>query len=237
MQELDIQALFFMLLKRIKWILGLTLAGAVLFGVYSQFFIPETYRSQFQMYVSNYTVREDVAGTSSSSIAASQAMVQEYIVVLQNDLVMNKVAENLETRGYHLSNKQISQATSLSSEGETAMLSVKVTTTDPKLSRAICLAIADEAPDMLQEVMKIGSITVMAPAKTGERVGPAVLRNTLVGALIGFVLCCAVILVIQLMDNTVTDEKNLKKRMDVIVLGSVPSFQLDKKGGRFRGKK
>ena len=90
MQELDIQAIFFVLVKRIRWILAITLAVALLFGVYSQFFMPETYRSKFNMYVSNYTDRSDVAGTSSSSIAASQAMVQEYIVVLQDDKIMDR---------------------------------------------------------------------------------------------------------------------------------------------------
>jgi len=236
MQELDIQAIFFVLVKRIRWILAITLAVALLLGAYSQFFMPETYRSRFNMYVSNYTDRTDVAGTSSSSIAASQAMVQEYIVVLQDDKIMDKVAANLKSRGYRMTNKQIVNAVSLSSVDETAMLSVSAVTTDPKLSRAICLAIADEAPDLLQEVMKIGSIEVMAEAKMGERVGPAVVRNTIVGALIGFFVCCAVVIVLYLLDNTVKDEKNLKKRLNVIVLGTVPSFQLKGKGGRFRGK-
>lgn len=234
MQELDIQALFFVLLRKVKWILGITLVGALLLGAYSQFMMPDTYRSKFQMYVSNYTNAEDAVGTSSSSILASQAMVQEYIVVLQNDLVMDKVSANLRARGYMMTNKEISDLMSLSSEGETAMLNVEVTTTDPKLSRAICHAIADEAPALLQEVMKIGSITVMAPARTGEKVGPAVLRNTVLGGLVGFVLSCAVVILLHLMDNTVTDEKNLKKRIDVVVLGTVPSFQQKSKGGRNR---
>ncbi len=236
MQELDIQALFFVLLKKVKWILGVALVGAVLFGSYSQFMMPDTYRSKFQMYVSNYTTAEDVVGTSASSISASKDMVQEYIVVLRNDLIMNEVADNLKDRGYKLTNREISSAMSLSAEGETAMLNVSVTTTDPKLSRAICHAIADEAPTLLQGVMKIGSITVMAPAKTGEKVGPAVMRNTVLGALIGFILSCVVVIVLHLMDNTVTDEKNLKKRMDVVVLGTVPSFQQKSKGGRNRAK-
>lgn len=236
MQEIDIQALFFVLLRKIKWILGFALAGAVLFGAYSQFMMPDTYRSGFQMYVSNYTNAEDVVGTSSSSILASQAMVQEYIVVLQNDLVMDKVSGNLKARGYMMTNKEISDVLSLSAEGETAMLNIEVTTTDPKLSRAICHAIADEAPALLQEIMKIGSITVMAPARTGEKVGPAVARNTVLGALLGLVLTCAVVIVLHLMDNTVTDEKNLKKRIDVVVLGTVPSFQQKNKGGNNRAK-
>ncbi len=232
MQELDIQALFFVLLRKIKWIIPITVIGALLLGGYSIFFVPETYRSQFQMYASNYTDASTAVGTSSSSILASQAMVQEYIVVIKNDLVMGKVAENLSSRGYDLTNEEIVESLDLSAEGETAMLNVSATSIDPKLSRAICRAIADEAPPLLQEVMQIGSIKVMAPAKIGEKVGPSVLRNTIIGGLLGFVLSCAAVIVFYLMDNTVKDEKNLKKRMDVVVLGSVPSFQKKKKGGK-----
>ena len=54
MQELDIRAIVSALLSKIKLILLATVVLALAFGLYAKFFIKSTYRSEVQLYVSNY---------------------------------------------------------------------------------------------------------------------------------------------------------------------------------------
>ena len=52
----------------------------------------------------------------------------------------------------------------------------------------------------------------------------------IIGAMIGFVISCGIVLVLFLADNTVTGERELKRRLNVTVLGEVPSLVPKQKG-------
>lgn len=233
MQELDIRAIVSALLSKIKWIILSTVILALAFGLYAKFFIKSTYRSEVQMYVSNYTDLATAPGASTSGLTASQVLVNEYIVILKHDDVTTRVAAQLREQGegYVMTNGAISGAVSMSSVDETAMLKIIATTTDPDLSKAICDAYAAVAPAQLKEVMEMGTIKPMGDeAKLGTKVGPNVLKKAILGGALGFVFACAIVLVIFMLDNTVTSERELKRRLNVTVLGEVPSLQPEKKG-------
>ena len=233
MQELDIRAIVSALLSKIKWIILSAVVLALAFGLYAKLFVKSTYRSEMQMYVSNYTDLSSAQGASTGGLSASQVLVNEYIVILKHDDITSKVAAQLREQGagYVMTNGAIKGAVSMSSVDETAMLRITATTTDPDLSKAICDAYAAVAPVQLKEVMEMGTIKPMGDeAKPGSKVGPNVTKNAVLGGVIGMVLACAVVLVIYMLDNTVTGEREIKRRLNVTVLGEVPSLQPDKKG-------
>ncbi len=233
MQELDIRAIVSALLSKIKWIILSVVLLALAFGLHAKLFIKSTYRSEMQMYVSNYTDLATAPGASTSGLSASQVLVNEYIVILKHDDITSKVAAQLRKQGvgYVLTNGAINDAVSMSSVDETAMLRITATTTDPDLSKAICDAYAAVAPAQLKEVMEMGTIKPMGDeAKPGVKVGPNVTKKAILGGVIGLVLACAIVLVIYMLDNTVTGERELKRRLNVTVLGEVPSLQREKKG-------
>lgn len=237
MQELDIRAVIGALLSKLRWIVISTVVVALAFGVYVKFFVKSTYKSEVQMYVSNYTDIATAPGASTSGLSASQLLVNEYIVILKNDAVLSQVAAQLREQGegYVMTNSAIRGAVRMSSVDETAMLNIAVTTTDPDLSKAICDAFAAVAPAQLKEVMEMGTIKPMESAKPGVKVGPSIPKNAILGGAIGFVISCFIVLLLYMMDNTVTSERELKRRLNVTVLGEVPSLQPKKKGEKKNG--
>lgn len=238
MQELDIRAILFALLGKIKWIVLSTIVFAIAFGTHAKFFVDSTYRSEVQMYVSNSNDLTNTAGASTGGLSASQTLVNEYIVILKHDEATSKVAAQLREQGdgFVMTNGAISSAIAMSSVDETAMLKITATTTNPELSKAICDAYAAVAPDLLKVKMQMGTIIPMGEeAKLGAKIGPNVPKKAVVGAVVGFVLACAIVLVIYMLDNTVTGERELKRRLNVTVLGEVPSLQADKKGEKKNG--
>lgn len=232
MQELDIRTLLSVLMQKLKWILTVTLILAILFGSYTYFLVADTYRSSFSMYVSNITTVLEGQAISSSGLATSQALVQEYISLLQTDLFVDEVAANLRRQGYVLTNKTIRSIVSMEQMDDTALLELSVTTTNPQLSKAVCDAFAQVAPVKITEVMEMGTIKQTSTPAIGVKVGPNVARNVVLGGLLGFVLAYGVFLLFFLMDNTISDERELKRRLNVTVLGSVPSVQTGRKAGK-----
>ena len=232
MQEVDIRVLFTVLMRRLKWIVTATVIAAIALGSYTYFLVADTYRSSFSMYVMNVTTIQEGQAISSSGLVVSQALVQEYIALLDTDLVIDEVASNLREQGYVMSSRAIRNTINMSQVDDTALLEISVTTTNPRLSKAVCDALAEVAPVKIKEVMEMGTIKETSQASTGVKVGPNVVRNTMLGAFLGFVLSYGLLLMVYLTDNTISDERELKRRMKVPVLGSVPSVQPDRKAGK-----
>ena len=189
------------------------------------------------MYISNFTQVDSNTYASPSSLTASQTLAGEYIVILKNDLVLNEVSTRLARQGYTVSAEKIRNALKMAPEDNTAMLNIAVTTTNPNLSKAICDALASVAPTKLKEIMQMGNVTVMAPAKKGVQVGPHLIKNTALGAMAGLAIACAVVLITYITDNTVSDEREMRRRLNLTVLGEIPSVQPTKKGGAVNARK
>lgn len=237
MRELDLYTVIQILLRKIKWLLIAAIVGAVLLGVGSKLFISATYQSKFQMYISNFTQVDSNTNVSLGALNASQTLAGEYMVILKNDLVLNEVSARLARQGYTVNATEIRNSLKMSSEDGTAMLNIAVTTTNPNLSKAICDALANVAPTKLKEIMQMGTVTVMAPAKKGVQVGPRLAMNTVLGAVAGLAIACAVVLIGYMTDNTVSDEREIRRRLNLTVLGEIPSVQPTKKGDAVNARK
>ncbi len=231
---MNMRTLASILRRQIRWILAAAVAGAVLAGAGSKLLIGSTYESGFQMYVSSYTSYSRVDTSTNGAaggLAAAHTLAGEYTVILQNDLVLSEVSERLVRQGYAATASQIRKALKVSSVKDTAMLDITVTTDDPNLSKAICDGLADIAPGKLKEITQMGSITVMAPAKKGVKVGPHAIANAALGFVIGAAVVCIVAILRYLTDTTVSGEQEIRRRLNLTVLGEIPGIRPGKKGG------
>ncbi len=239
MQELDIRTAVLVLFEKLKWIFLVAIIGGALLGSYTKFMVADTYQSSCSFYVMNISKAENNQSISSGTLVASRALVQDYMAILKTSKVINQVSAALNQNGYRMTNGAILRTINMQSNEDTSLLKVTVTTSNPQLSKAVCDALAQAAPKAIKEVMMgMGSIAILDNAQTGVRVGPNVARNVVIGGLAGFVLSYGLFLVLHLLDNTVHDEHELKNRLNVTVLGSVPTLDnvRAKKGGKNHGR-
>ncbi|MBQ9859531.1 MAG: hypothetical protein IJO76_02495 [Clostridia bacterium] len=241
MQELNLKTLVDVLLQNLKWILIFGIILAVLFGGYKEFFVEDSYASTCSMYVMNLTTTDNgtastTAGISSTGLTASQQMVNEYIALLKSNMIIDDVAVILHQQGYDLTNKQIRATLRMSSKDESALMEIRATTSDPALCKAICDAIMATAPAKIKKVMlNLGSINPVDSANLGTRVSSGSLRTAFIGGVIGCVLAYGLFLLLNMLDNTIKSEQDIRIRLNVPVLGSVPDLHpgqsSKKKGG------
>lgn len=235
MKELDLRVLWDLLLRNLRIIILFVAVVGIIFAGLTMMFQEETYRSRCSMYVMNIT-QDSASGTtgiSSNGLDASQRMVNEFIAILRSDSVIGEVAKQLKEQGYNYSVPSIKNMVGMSAVNETALLQISAITPDPNLSKAVCDAIQTVAPQKVQAVMLgIGTITVVDRAERGDRMPANTMRNGLLGGIIGFALSYGIFLINHLLDNTIKDEKDLKTRFNVNVLGVVPNFSpnVDKRG-------
>ena len=91
-KEIDLVELLGALLKRIKFIIFITVLFGGLAFSYAKFVLPLQYTSNISMYVKNSdnNANDQVA---IGDINASKSLVSTYIVILQNDAVIDKIGD------------------------------------------------------------------------------------------------------------------------------------------------
>ena len=93
-QEINLAEIFFLLLSKIKFIILLTvLAGGALF-CYSKFWLPLKYTSSVSIFVKNSNQNDSQTATA-SDLTAAKSLASTYIVILDDDVVYDRVSEML----------------------------------------------------------------------------------------------------------------------------------------------
>ena len=224
---LDLKELFYLCRKRWKWISSCTLAGFLVLFIVSTFFLPKKYTSTVDLYVNS---KDTVNGsTDINTINASQKLVNAYIAVLQNENILEQVAEQLSES---VEVDQLRGMLSMKSVNNTEVLQISAETKDPEFSAEICNTIASVAPTELQRVVKAGSVEVVGPARPNyNKTSPNRTLLSAAGLFLGLAISLGVVLVQFLLDNTVKGEDDLRQKFNVPVLGEIPSFDSNPKGG------
>lgn len=236
MKELDLRSFFTVLLHNMRLIIVVAVAMAVVFGVATGLLTKDTYSSRCSAYIMNISKEYDdgsYTGISANGLDTSQKLVDECIVMIKSNRVMEEVADRVNDAGFDVTATDVRASLSMTAVENTALLRIVSTTEDPKLSTAICEVLLETGPVIVEDAMnELVSITPFDEPDKGTKNSPLVLRNAILGGVFGLLLICGMILIRYLMDTTIKDEKDLKNRFNVNVLGVV----LDTSGTLDRGK-
>ena len=228
--ELDLRALFSAMVKK-AWLIVICafLLGALTLG-YTALLVTPQYQASVIMYVNNSTTTNESNNyISAADLATAQRLVLTYVNIIKSDTVLSKVAKEA---GLNLSPATIRSMMTSASIDETELFQVVITSPDPELSARIANAIAEVAPDAISEILDGSSAKIVDYAKvpTG-RSSPSFTENTILGALVGALLAIGLIVIQMLLDVRIKSEDDLAKISQVPVLGSIPDFTSQKKGG------
>lgn len=240
-KEINLGDILSLIIKNIKIILVCVIIGGMGSFIISYFFISPKYISNTSLYVNN---KESQSGNALniSDLTASQKLVNTYIVILKDDEVLNKVVERLfqeysvedldkyiglsEENGKSvLRTDSIRKMLTLTAVDNTEVLKIEAETKNAELSAKICSIISEEAPSVLQRIVKAGSVEVIGkPVIAFEKSSPKIKLNCLIGLFLGFIVAIGFIMVRYMLDRTIKGEEDLKELFDVPVLGEIPDF-------------
>lgn len=105
----------------------------------------------------------------------------------------------------------------------TRIITIDVQDEDPYLACEIANALRTIAADTIQNVMNIEAANVFEEANIPENpVSPSTMRNTLIGAILGFVIAVAAILISYLMNDTIRTSDDVERYLHLSTLGTIP---------------
>lgn len=222
--EIDLVELFYVFLNRI-WLLVICMAigGAAAFA-WTACFIKPVYKTSAEIYVVSASNNSVVNLTD---LQIGNTVKTDYMELMLSRPVLEKVIESLNV------NKTVSQIrsmVSITNKTDTRILQITATSTDPQLATDVANELATQSILLLPEIMENEPPNLVSTALFPTApAGPSIVKNTLLGAILGFVLCGAVLVVIFLSDRSFKGADDMQKYFGMMPLAVVPTVQFETK--------
>jgi capsular polysaccharide biosynthesis protein len=223
--SIDFVSLFELLLSKIKMIILVVLIFAVIGALVSSQVLVPKYTASVTFYVNNNknSVSQNL---TYSDLSAASMLVPTYIELIKSKSVLKTVEEKINT-GY--TSDELAQMISAKEQGDdTQLMVLEVTNSDPENAYLIANAIADIAPTKIVELMDGSSVKVVDYAELPtEPTSPNVPKNTVMAAVLGFVLSVGIVLLRYLLETSIKGEDDIKRMFpEIPVIGIVPEITI-----------
>ena len=215
--EIDLLDMAYMLLEHWHYLLVCLLAGAVLLNAYAFFGIEPTYESTSKLYVVSAS---DDSVVNLSDLNLGTSLTADYEELMLSYPVLNRVIDELKL---DMTYDELKDLYTLNNPSDTRVLQITATTTDPQLSMDLAETMAEVAVSYLPETMSTLAPNIAQHAKLPEhKAAPSYMKFTLMGGLLGLILCCGVLIVRYLMDDTIHTAEEMEKYFGLVPLTSIP---------------
>ena len=223
-QEKDFVQIDIMLLLRRIWsqklIIVLTTlvftAGALM---YSLFIATPKYNSTTRVYVVNQ--KKDNQAITTQDVQLGTLLVKDYKeIILSNSVMSDVVAKNK----LQITPGELAKKISVDAPKDTRIISITVTDKDPQKARDLANAVREVSADKIKEVTKIEDVTTLEQAEAAlTPSSPNVFKNSVLAALLGFILAVGGVVLIELMDDRIKRPEDIEETMNLVLLGVIPS--------------
>ena len=210
------------------WLLLLTV---ILAGVF--FF--RAYRSYQPVYTASatFTVESDTSSLYSSTSylnerTASQ-IVNTFPYILSSSLLQDMVAEDLGV-------DTVPGSISVETLGSTNMITVLVTSSDAEDAYLVLESVIEHYPEVAESVIGEVKMNMLDTTDIPESASnpPSFRRSALKGALVGVAISFVILLIYAFTRNTIHEEDDFKKMLNVDCICAIPQIVFKKRGKEFR---
>ena len=252
--NLSLKDLLNLIWKNLSLFIALAVLGGTIGFSLAKWAITPKYTSSFTMYVNGGKDSNDSRSLNLNEINAAQKMVNTYIVILQDNDVLQNVANQLSkeyskeflqqylsyvntAEGSQISVGSLKKLISLSAVNNTEVLQISAETPNAALSAKICSIISNIAPDVLTQVTKAGSVEVISkPSVATSPSSPKVSRYLLIGFAAGLFIAALIVFLREILDNKLRSSENLTTKYEnIALLGVVPNIDSKKRKGGYYG--
>jgi capsular polysaccharide biosynthesis protein len=196
----------------------------------------ERYTARSTLYIGSRTIDPDTRDLSADRANALDRLVLTFGIMIDSEPV---AARAIELTGAQTSPGALVAATTTAAEPATQLLYIDVVDSDPAVARALANGLADAFVEAVQDFEpgtttgEEGDIPVL-PAYIFERArlptepeSSGLLKNLLLGGLLGLAVAVAVVLLLDYLDVSIRTPDDAERLIELPVLGVIPSLGSD----------
>lgn len=214
--EIDLLEIFALLKDKIVRIVGIGVILAALAGIGTLFLLRPQYESTSKLYI----VGESNSIMSLTSLQAGSQLAQDYIHIVESRPVLEKVISNLNL---DMEYEDLLDIITLDNPSDTRILEVSAKTDDPYVAKEIVDEVGKVSADRIKSIMGVEPPTTVEYGHIAdEKSSPSLIKNTALALVLGIAGSSFIIIVIYLLNNTISSEDDVEKYLGLNNLGVIP---------------
>lgn len=220
--EIDLLQLAKALWHKAWAIVLVTLITAAMAFAGTKLFITPLYTASAMMYVNNSSISVGSTQVNLSDLTAAQSLVETYMVILKTRGTLEEV---IKEANLPYDYEQLSGMIEAGAVNSTEVFSISVTSASPEEAEKIANTIAELLPNRIADIVEGSSVRIVDYAVVpSKKTSPSLSKNTMLGAVLGFMLSCGVFTVLYLLDDVVHNEDYIRVTFDLPLLAVVPDL-------------
>ena len=213
--EIDLKELFFEVVAEWKKIVISTVLAAVIMYVVSAFIMTPQYQSTSKLYLMKS------GGISSiTDLQLGTNLATDYMEIIDGRPILDQVIKNLSLE---MNYGELKEMITFVNPTSSRIIEITVTHPEPETAKAIADEIADVAATYIEEKMDQDKPSVLQYGYVADGpVSPSVMKNSVLGALVGAFLAIAIIVITYLLNDSIMTPDDMERKIGVKVLASLP---------------
>lgn len=217
--RIDLKKGFYLIRGKMVLLLALAFVAAAVGYAVAALLVTPQYSANADMMVNN-SVQTNESAITNSDVTASSSLANTYSVILKSHTLLEKVISRLQLDETY---DQIAQRVSISAVDDTQIIRISVRDKDPQRALAIANEIVALAPETISNTVTAGSVRVVDAAWTSSvPVSPNKERYAAAFGLAAFAIGVLVIVLKDMLHDTIISPEEAKRAFDAPVIGIIP---------------
>ena len=235
MEELDLKELFFMFWNKKLEIILITLMFVAVGIGYSYFFVKPEYTSTTSLVLaqSSSSGQTGDGAISATDLTMNSKLVSTYSELIKRKAILGQVCENLNIPESNI--QELRGKIKVNSAKNTEIIEISVTNKDPNKAAAIANEIAKVFGEKIVEIYNISNVYLLDRAEANAVPSNINhMEDVVIFAFIGLVIAAVYVLIANMLDNTIKTEQDVEATTELLVLSSIPNYDVEIKSKRVR---
>lgn len=227
---IDLRQLFEIVRRNLLLIVAVTVLFAAGGYLGTTFLITPQYEASAMLIVNSREGQQLQGSVTNDSLNSAKQLVETYSVILKSDTVLDQTIEDLNLP---LTYDQLAAKVSITAVNDTQVMKITVQDADVNLAKDIVSNIVEQAPDVIINTVKAGSVEVVSDASANPNpVSPSKSRNTALAGILGCILVVGILFMKSLFNNRIMTESDISQKLALPILGVIPDSALGDNGSR-----
>jgi len=239
MEELDLKELFLIFWNKKFEIILITLIAMLIGVVYSYFYVVPVYKSSTKLVLAQSTTQQTEVNAdgaiTQADVTLNSKLVSTYSEIIKSKSVLREVVNSLNIKG--VTEGSVKGSTSVQAIKDTEVIQITVQNLDPNIAAQIANKIAEVFSEKVVEIYNISNVYILdraEPSSSPSNINHS--KDIIIFAFIGLVVSVGFVLVLNMLDTTIKTEQDVETATGLLVLSSIPNYDVEQKKKERRRK-
>ncbi|MCX8002985.1 MAG: Wzz/FepE/Etk N-terminal domain-containing protein, partial [Anoxybacillus mongoliensis] len=227
-ETISLRELFQTLRKRAWLIVAITVIATMTSGIVSYFVLTPIYQASTQLLVNQAKSEQPIYNIS--EIQTNLQLINTYNVIMKSPAILDIVKDELDL---NMPIEELNEKINVTSEKDSQVVNVTVEDPDPYMAADIANTVASVFQREIVKIMNVDNVNILAKAEVKEQpvpVKPKPLLNMAIAFVVGLMTGVGLAFLLEYLDNTIKNEQDVEKLLELPVLGVVTVIEDDQNG-------